>query len=74
MTNRNNHPEKCPITGAPFFMDIMDENGEIVPTYGGPFDSYTIPEKIDGEENEYVRDRFCHDSGQWMGSECIIIE
>jgi len=73
-----NHPsiwaEKtpfCPITGLRFFMDIEDENGKMVPTYGGPFDSYTIPFPDETCKGEYVRERFCHDSDQWQGSENV---
>lgn len=63
-------PERCPITGLLFFMTIEDEDGRMVPTYGGPYDSYTIPE-IDDEkglplhERELTRRRYDHDEGAW---------
>ena len=38
-SGKSNWPDKCPITRRDFFMEI-----DGVPTYGGPYDSYTIPE------------------------------
>lgn len=64
-------PDRCPITGLPFFMTIQDEDGRMVPTYGGPYDSYTIPE-IEGDsktplhEREFTRRRYDHDAGGWI--------
>ena len=46
----NTAPTICPITGLVYFMTLEDENGKFVHTYGGPFDSYTIPEKDDDGE------------------------
>ncbi|MEE1886376.1 hypothetical protein [Pseudomonas carassii] len=37
------YPDECPITGRQFFMWIEHPDDGMVPTYGGPFDSYTIP-------------------------------
>ncbi len=57
-------PEKCPITQRPFFMWIEHhKTGEMVPTYGGPYDSYTLAE-FDGEN--FVCERFDHDAGGWL--------
>lgn len=57
-------PDKCPITQRPFFMWIEHhKTGEMVPTYGGPYDSYTIP-LFDGEE--FTCERFDHDAGGWL--------
>lgn len=67
MENINRHPEKCPITGRPFFMDIENENGEIVPTYGGVFDSYTIPVQL--EDGTWMCERYDHDEGGWVEGE-----
>ena len=50
-------------------MSLETEHGEIVPTYGGPLDSYTIPEKDD--DGNYVCSRYCHDDGCWKGEETI---
>jgi hypothetical protein len=61
----NNYPEICPITGRKFFMTIEYERGNFLPTYGGPFDSYTIPE-LD-EDGDWVALRYDHDEGEWMG-------
>ena len=70
METKTNYPEKCPITGRPFFMEIEDEHGELVPTYGGVFDSYTIPIK-DESDGVYFCIRYCHDRGEWIGEEDI---
>ena len=56
-------PEKCPKTGLPFFMMIEHPVLGVVPTYGGPFDSYTIPEK--DEVGEYTYYKYDHDEGCW---------
>ena len=62
-------PEVCPITGLPFFMWIEHyETGEMVPTYGGPYDSYTIPLK--DQDGSYIRDRYDHDEGGWLIDFC----
>lgn len=47
----------------------------MVPTYGGPYDSYTIPERSELVPAEggfprhwtFSRTRFCHDRGVWVG-------
>ncbi len=64
-------PDVCPITLLPFFMWIEHPEFGWVPTYGGPYDSYTIPEPEDGKcknrfEVEYLRYRFDHDEGGWL--------
>jgi hypothetical protein len=66
------HPDRCPITLLPFFMWIHHPHHGWLPTYGGPFDSYTIPEPDfedgDGEERydwRYFRMRYDHDLGGW---------
>lgn len=61
-------PEACPITGLPFFMWIEHhETGQLVPTYGGPYDSYTIPVKQ--QDGSYCRERYDHDNGWWVTDE-----
>ena len=61
-------PDVCPITGQPFFMWIEHhETGRMVPTYGGPYDSYTIPVK--DSHGDYVRERYDHDLGGWRTDE-----
>jgi hypothetical protein len=58
-------PDVCPITGLPFFMWIEHhKSGQIVPTYGGPYDSYTIP--VRHEDGSYCRERYDHDEGGWL--------
>lgn len=67
---RSEHPQECPITHRPFFMVIEHlERGEVA-TYGGPFDSYTIPERDD--DDLLCCERYDHDAGWWVeGSEVI---
>jgi hypothetical protein len=64
------YPDKCPITQRPFFMTIEHPEKGIVPTYGGPFDSYTIPEMYGHpeqpwHERELCYERYDHDEGCW---------
>ncbi|EIB9637966.1 hypothetical protein K9U54_004897 [Escherichia coli] len=40
-----------------------------VPTYGGPLDSYTIPTK--DSDGEFSCERYDHDFGGWVESECL---
>lgn len=56
------HPDACPITGRPFFMTI---DGKA--TYGGPFDSYTIPRRDD--DGSLTCERYDHDRGAWRENE-----
>ncbi|ECV7800124.1 ead/Ea22-like family protein [Salmonella enterica] len=67
----NNHwkPDVCPITGRKFFMWIEHETLGYVPTYGGPFDSYTIPTR--DSSGEYSCERYDHDVGGWVEGETI---
>lgn len=48
-----------------------DEHPELgyVPTYGGPYDSYTIPTR-DGD-GEFSCERYDHDVGGWVDGECV---
>jgi len=65
------YPDKCPITRRDFFMLIEHPTLGLVPTYGGPYDSYTIPH-MEGDagqlwhERELICHRFDHDEGYWM--------
>jgi hypothetical protein len=71
-----NAPEKCPITRRPFFMVISHPELGWVPTYGGPYDSYTIPH-MEGKPNEPYHEReltchhYDHDYGGWVDDESI---
>jgi hypothetical protein len=70
------YPDRDPITGLEFFMLIEHPDKGMVPTYGGPFDSYTIPERdLDDSTDEevyYMRERYDHDEGAWVeGYECL---
>lgn len=70
------YPEQCPITRRAFFMVIEHPEIGDVPTYGGPFDSYTIPHML-GEASEqfHLRElevhRYDHDRGHWVDDEVI---
>lgn len=65
-------PDVCPITLRPFFMWLEHPTRGLVPTYGGPFDSYTIPEPdlpkgaTPRHEVEYFCERYDHDEGAWV--------
>ncbi|EOX0285669.1 hypothetical protein ACO3OR_004702 [Escherichia coli] len=61
-------PDICPITGRAFFMWIEHPKLGNVPTYGGPLDSYTIPTK--DSDGEFSCERYDHDFGGWVDSEC----
>lgn len=56
---RQGAPEFCPMSGRQFWGHV-----DGIPTYGGPFDTYTIPEKDD--EGEWSVRRFDQDAGSWV--------
>jgi hypothetical protein len=62
-------PDVCPITGRKFFMWIDHPTLGYVPTYGGPFDSYTIPAR--DSDGEFSCERYDHDLGNWREGECV---
>ncbi|EHP1064839.1 hypothetical protein KNZ44_001780 [Escherichia coli] len=62
-------PDICPITGRAFFMWIEHPKLGNVPTYGGPLDSYTIPTR--DSDGEFSCERYDHDFGGWVESECL---
>lgn len=64
-------PECCPVTNRPFFLWIEHPSGGMVPTYGGPYDSYTIP-TVDSD-GEFCCERYDHDEGAWVDSECLSV-
>lgn len=70
IANINNwwKPDVCPITGRRFFMWIEHPDLGYVPTYGGPYDSYTIPTRDD--VSEFSCERYDHDVGGWVDGEC----
>lgn len=61
---RNTPWPECPITRRPFFMNVHHPEMGKVPTFGGPFDSYTIPEMDD--DGELRCERYDHDAGDWV--------
>lgn len=74
-------PAICPVTFSRFFMWIEHPKKGWLPTYGGPFDSYTIPEPNYDEHKrpfarfdvEYTQERYDHDAGMWVESETVDI-
>lgn len=63
-------PAVCPITGEKFFMVINHPGRGPTPTYGGPHDSYTLPEP--DADGSFTRERYSHDQGGWVeGCECL---
>lgn len=48
-------PQFCPVTGRQFWGYVTHPELGEVPTYGGPFDTYTIPEKDEDGEWETWR-------------------
>lgn len=76
-TNTNNKltdeqrwcPDVDPITRYPLFMWINHPELGYVPTYGGPYDSYTMTER--DENGEFYRHRYDHDRGGWVEGEYV---
>lgn len=66
-------PATCPVTGLRFFTMVYamddDEHGGLVPTYGGPFDSYTIPTQ--DNNGDWIRNHYDHDEGGWADPEVL---
>ena len=67
---RDSNPSRCPFTNRPFFMVIEHPERGSVATYGGPYDSYTLPEPddMDRPDCDHVLrcERFDHDAGHWV--------
>jgi hypothetical protein len=59
-------PDVCPITGRAFFMNLEHPELGLVATYGGPFDSYTIPSWDKEDEGVMRCERYDHDAGIWV--------
>lgn len=64
-------PEFCPISGKPFFMWIDHPELGYVPTYGGPYDSFTIP--VADADGEFSCERYDHDYGGWVDGESLSV-
>lgn len=62
-------PDICPITRRPFFMWIEHPEKGWVPTYGGPYDSYTIAEP--DADGTFFCERYDHDLGGWLVDETV---
>lgn len=64
-------PYKCPFTGRPFWGNVEHPDHGDLATYGGPHDTYTLPERTD-EDPSYTVLRCDHDLGVWVdGAEDI---
>lgn len=61
---REKREPPCPITHRPYFMHIEHPDLGDVPTYGGPLDSYTVPEP--DEDGHFHSEHYCHDRGDWI--------
>ena len=57
--------DRCPVTGREFFMILEHPQQGQVATYGGPFDSYTVP-VWDPANQEFRSERYDHDAGTWV--------
>ncbi|GEM_PF-1021857 len=74
--HRNAYPAKCPVTGLPYFMHLEHPELGVIPTFGGPYDSYSIPHAEGSpdepwHQRELVSHRYCHDRGHWVDDEFI---
>lgn len=54
----------CPISGRPFWGNIDHPERGMLATYGGPFDTYSIPYLDDDDELRV--ERFDQDRGEWV--------
>jgi hypothetical protein len=59
---RRGAPEFCPITGRQYWGHVTHPELGSVPTYGGPFDTYTIPEVKD---DDVLVHRYDQDAAEW---------
>lgn len=57
-------PDICPISGRAFWGNLSHPRLGYVATYGGPFDTYTIPEVCD--DGELRSERYDHERGDWV--------
>lgn len=61
---------KCPITGRAFWGNISHPKLGMVATYGGPWDTFTIP--VREADGELRSERYDQDAGHWIeGGELI---
>ncbi|WP_330983653.1 MULTISPECIES: hypothetical protein [Enterobacterales] len=70
-TNKQWKPDTCPISGRPFFLWLDHPELGYVPTYGGPYDSFTLAEK--DENGEFFAHRYDHDEGCWVDDEAVYL-
>ena len=72
-------PDRCPVTGMDAMLAMKHPEKGWVMTYGGPYDSYTIPEIDEDTPPEklpdggtvvtYYQEHYDHDMGGWAEPE-----
>ncbi|HHQ6598097.1 TPA: hypothetical protein ACSTLU_004403 [Serratia fonticola] len=65
-------PDVDPITGRKLFMWLNHPDLGYVPTYGGPYDSYTLAERDNA--GGFSVHRYDHDRGAWVEDECVCVQ
>ncbi|GKW24354.1 hypothetical protein PEC311524_19480 [Pectobacterium carotovorum subsp. carotovorum] len=65
-------PNVDPISGREFFLWLEHPTLGCVPTYGGPYDSFTLTER--DENGEFFRHRYDHDEGAWVDDEAVYLD
>lgn len=63
-------PKSCPVTGRPYWGLIEHPDYGLVPTYGGPYNTYTIPHTVeDGDLTALMCENYDHDHGAWSDND-----
>ncbi|MCU1787716.1 hypothetical protein CUU54_02440 [Pectobacterium polaris] len=65
-------PSVDPISGSKLFIWMEHPTLGCVPTYGGPYDSFTLTER--DENGEFFRHRYDHDEGAWVDDEAVYLD
>lgn len=65
-------PSVDPISGSKLFLWLEHPTLGCVPTYGGPYDSFTLTER--DENGDFFRHRYDHDEGAWVDDEAVYLE
>lgn len=62
------YPMLCPVTGLHYWGHVTHPQYGSVPTYGGPFDTYMVPERTGeiGADDEWTVERYDQDAAQWL--------
>lgn len=61
------YPEVCPVTGRKYWGHVTHPSRGSIPTYGGPFDTYAIPDRTGepGADDEWSVEHYDQDRGEW---------